>query len=142
MFDENRYTIYKNKDGRWRVYDKETKKVFSYPRLLMANKLGRSLEAGEDVHHIDGNTDNNSLDNLEIIDHKEHDRIHAQKYDWEDLEMICPECGNIFIWTIKQQKNKHNIRDMEKSGPYCSRHCCGIHNQKEQMRRKMHAECA
>lgn len=33
--DKNRYTTYTCEDGRVRVYDKITKKVTSYPRMLM-----------------------------------------------------------------------------------------------------------
>ena len=56
---------YRREDGRWVAYcvdDKGNPHIVSYPRILMAQKLGRPLEPNEDVHHIDGNTDNNSLD--------------------------------------------------------------------------------
>lgn len=138
MFDENRYNIYKNKDGRWRVYDKITRKVTSFPRLLMANKLGRPLMADEDVHHIDENPDNNNLTNLEVINHVKHEKIHTIKYDWQDKIMICPECGKEFLWTIKQQRT----RNRKKKGPFCSRRCVGLYGQREQMRRKTQTECA
>lgn len=145
MLDESRYTIYENKDGRTRVYDKETKKVTSYPRLLMANELGRPLEADEDVHHIDRNPLNNDINNLEVIKHAEHERLHALKYTYENKEMVCPICGNDFLWTIKSQRNKHREstrKGRKNAGPFCSNHCRGIANQQEQMRRKAQAECS
>ena len=61
--------IYKCKDGRTRVViknDDGTMTSKSYPRILMEEKLGRPLEPNEDVHHVDGNKENNSLDNLEL----------------------------------------------------------------------------
>ena len=67
MIDTKRYNIYVNKDGRYRCYDKVTKKVVSYPRILMAEKLGRPLEPYEDVHHIDGNCTNNKEENLQLL---------------------------------------------------------------------------
>lgn len=145
MLDESRYTIYENKDGRTRVYDKETKKVTSYPRLLMAIILGRPLEADEDVHHIDGNPSNNDVSNLKVINHVEHERQHGTKYYYEDKEMICPICGNHFIWSVSSQRNKRREISCGRnkgSGPYCSCHCRGIANQQEQMRRKAQAECS
>ena len=145
MLDESRYTIYTNKDGRTRVYDKQTKKVTSYPRLLMADQLGRPLEADEDVHHIDGNPLNNDLSNLEVINSMDHKRQHAIKYYFEDKEMVCPICGNTFLWTAKSQRYKQNeimCNRRSHAGPYCSNHCRGIANQQEQMRRKAQAECS
>ena len=53
MINKSRYNIYYNSDGRVRCYDKETKKVVSYPRILMEEKLGIPLEPYEQVHHID-----------------------------------------------------------------------------------------
>lgn len=134
------YNIYTNKDGRMRAYDKKTHKVFSYPRLLMSITLGRELEDDEDVHHIDGNPLNNNIENLEVINHTEHDRQHAIK-KYFDKEMVCPICKTVFLWTAKQQKrfkdSKRKVRKYsEQTGPYCSRHCAGIANQRVQMNNK------
>ena len=42
-------------------------------RLIMENKLGRYLDKRTElVHHIDGNRENNSIDNLKLITPKEH----------------------------------------------------------------------
>ena len=41
-------------------------------RWLMEQHLGRKLMSTEDVHHVDGNKQNNSLDNLQVIDHAAH----------------------------------------------------------------------
>jgi hypothetical protein len=45
-------------------------------RQIMENKLGRTLQFNEIVHHKDGNKLNNSLDNLEVMDRGEHARLH------------------------------------------------------------------
>lgn len=89
--------VYKRGDGRWIAYcvdDKGNPHIVSYPRILMEQKLGRPLEPNEDVHHIDGNTDNNSLNNLELRKHGDHQREHSQKY--VDTTEICMICGKSF----------------------------------------------
>ncbi len=88
---------YKCRDGRWRAYcvdENGNPRIVSYPRILMEQKLGRPLEPDEDVHHIDENMDNNSMDNLEVISHGEHQRQHQQKY--VNTVETCIICGNSF----------------------------------------------
>lgn len=46
-------------------------------RTLAEMKLGRKLTEGENVHHIDGNHSNNSVDNLKVLSKSEHMSIHA-----------------------------------------------------------------
>lgn len=52
---------------RWRSHNRnvETGTVLEH-RLVMAKKIGRPLEDGEVVHHIDGDKQNNAPDNLEL----------------------------------------------------------------------------
>ena len=126
MYDLSNYNVYTNKDGRMRAYNKTTHAVTSYPRLLMELKLGRPLLKTEDVHHKDENPLNNEIDNLEVIDHKEHDRQHGlsnKNRKYKDKEMTCPICNKIFIWTARQQSGfySHNCIN----GPFCSRSCSG-----------------
>ena len=39
--------------------------------------LMRRLFKNEVVHHIDGNRSNNSVENLAVIDNREHAKMHA-----------------------------------------------------------------
>ena len=140
MIDLSNYNVYTNKDGRMRAYNKITHSVTSYPRLLMELKLGRPLLKTEDVHHKDENPLNNDIENLEVIDHKEHERQHAQKYF--DKEMICPICNKKFIWTVKQQiwyngRTKRTIktRKYDRQPPCCSKHCSGVYSAMAQYKR-------
>lgn len=72
---DNMYIYVNQKDHRVRAYYKDSNGKLhtkSYPRILMEKKLGRPLKPYEDVHHIDGNPENNSLENLEIKIHGKH----------------------------------------------------------------------
>lgn len=46
-------------------------------RSLAELKFGRKLRTGEEVHHIDGNHENNKMDNLMILTASEHSKLHA-----------------------------------------------------------------
>ena len=47
------------------VPGEDKKKQVSLPRLMLAAKLGRWLEPWEQARHLDGNANNNHMDNLE-----------------------------------------------------------------------------
>lgn len=136
MIDKSKYTIYTNKDGRTRCYNKETKKVTSYPRLLMEEKLGRPLEPYEQVHHIDENPKNNSLDNLTIELLREHQKMHNPPKYFDKLA-TCYFCGKEFLWTAKQQREftQNKSRGRSQNQPFCSKHCVGLYGRNEQLRR-------
>lgn len=46
-------------------------------RGLAEIKIGRKLQPGEEVHHIDGNHENNDMENLKVLSASEHAKIHA-----------------------------------------------------------------
>jgi uncharacterized protein (DUF1330 family) len=48
-------------------------------RWVMEQHLGRRLVKTEDVHHKDGNRQNNHIDNLLLIDKPTHGRMEALK---------------------------------------------------------------
>ena len=114
-------TVYECKDGRTRAYVKESRKVVSYPRLVLEEKIGRPLVKNEQVHHIDGNPLNNDPENLTIEILGDHQRSHSQKYF--DKVVKCAYCGKDFMWTAKQQRtHRGNAKDSE---PFCSKSCSG-----------------
>jgi len=47
-------------------------------RLVMEKKLGRYLEKGEIVHHKDDDSENNTIDNLELMSKINHDRQNVK----------------------------------------------------------------
>lgn len=57
-------------------------------RILAEIKLGRELLPGEVVHHIDEDTFNDALDNLEIMTNEEHSRLHGNNQSKEKRKQI------------------------------------------------------
>ena len=47
-------------------------------RAIMEEYIGRPLKRTEHVHHINGDRTDNRIDNLELLDAKEHLRRHAK----------------------------------------------------------------
>jgi len=54
------------------------KKIYIH-REVMEKHLGRKLEKWEQVHHIDGNKHNNTINNLEVMSKSEHGRLHSNR---------------------------------------------------------------
>lgn len=44
-------------------------------RFVMAHFLGRELQSDEHIHHLDGNTLNNTIDNLVLLSNSDHTSI-------------------------------------------------------------------
>ena len=68
-------------------------------RLVMEQHLGRPLLSAEQVHHKDGNTRNNDLDNLEVmVDIQHHKLAHRRagsdlRHPDEDNPLVSCACG-------------------------------------------------
>jgi hypothetical protein len=57
-------------------------------RLVMSQHLGRALATDEHIHHIDGNKQNNSIENLQIIENSEHQILHESSCRLNTAEAI------------------------------------------------------
>ena len=98
---------------------------YIYTHILIAEKtLGRLLNKGEVVHHINHNRFDNDPKNLKVTTQskhfKEHKRITFAK-------VLCPHCGKIF----ERRKNQTHLI---KGGAVttCSPHCRASLNAKKQ----------
>ena len=57
-----------------------------YHRYLVEQKIGRELKREEQVHHINFDSGDNNIDNLLVISHKDHLKLHSQiEYVMKDL---------------------------------------------------------
>lgn len=64
-------------------------------RLVAAEMLGRALRPGEQVHHRNGNRQDNRPGNLEIVSPKEHSRRHLRDYCKRGHSLTDPE--NVYL---------------------------------------------
>lgn len=128
MYKDNTYVYTNPKDHRVRIiiYKDGKTTSMSYPKYLIEQHLGRKLHRSEHVHHIDGNPENNDLDNLMVIDCKLHEQMHNLKY--YDKIAVCDICHRSFIWTAKRQQEYYSrLRTHESQGIItCSKRCAGL----------------
>lgn len=90
-------------------------------RIIMENHLGRKLKSTELVHHIDGNPKNNNIKNLQVMNWKDHGKLHEKKAIF--IELICKNCNNKF------NKSKSAYNRLKKKGQkifVCSKKCHGL----------------
>lgn len=80
-------------------------------RTLMEQHLGRKLAKDEHVHHINGNKQDNRLENLVVLNASEHHKLHPTK--GYGLTKDCAKCGESF----KVQPSSISSRK------YCSQYC-------------------
>lgn len=80
-----------------------------YHRHVASLVLGRWLEPGEHVHHLDGDKENNEPENLVVVTNGEHQNLHRGPR----RQKKCKACGKKFtVW------HKRSI--------YCSQGCSKI----------------
>lgn len=85
-------------------------------REKLEKHLGRKLKSTEIVHHIDGNCENNSIDNLHIVTQKQHRAIHkTNPIDWEQklLQKLIKEKNNDCVKAVQSLKLFFSPRQLD-----------------------------
>lgn len=126
------------KDYPGKVYNIQNCLYCSEHIYVYWKQTGILPKTNEVIHHIDGNKHNNDITNLQLMSVEEHNKLHHKKYD--DKVMICPECGQEFVWTYKQQAKHYSSDKFRKQtilgkycGPFCSKSCAGRYTRRLQL---------
>lgn len=82
-------------------------------RWLMEQHLGRALVAGEQVHHRNGNRQDNRIENLQLVIDTEHAAHHADERLVHPRTKNCEVCGSPFTPHATKRKRQKT----------CSRPC-------------------
>lgn len=93
----------------------QTQKTFLYARYLLIISTGVFPSKGLDVDHIDGNRLNDTIGNLQWLDHIAN--IKKSKMS-KEVELICPHCSKTFRIPLRKTH-------LAKGGfaTYCGRSC-------------------
>lgn len=112
--------------GRFRVYRPDYPIPYFgegyVPRFLVVWWLhtGNVPQKGFDIHHKDGNKLNDRFDNLDILSHSEHSKIHNPQNKFFTLLLTCPNCNKEFNPSKRQVER---LRDEKIYPKYCSIGC-------------------
>jgi len=86
-------------------------------RIVMKEALNRELENNEIIHHIDGNKQNNKIENLKLTTLDEHNKHHLSN----KIEARCGFCGlKLMVHPYKLKNNKSGL-------VFCNNSCKGKH---------------
>ena len=90
--------------------------------VVAENKIKRLLEAGEIVHHINGNKKDNSESNLVVMSESEHSRFHSST-GRTMISLVCKNCGKEF-----EREARNTYIQSGYNNSFCSRRCNGLYN--------------
>ena len=74
---------------------KQTSGYKAEHRIIVEAEIGRKLTKDEQVHHKNGNKQDNSPENLELLTNSEHQRKHGNAITQRGsrIDKVCRECG-------------------------------------------------
>lgn len=90
-------------------------------RVIVENHIGRLLNENEVVHHINGDKKDNRIQNLEVMDKRQHNRHHGQEVGRKMLKLKCPWCKKEFI--LEQHNSFRHNKKRKRKYNCCSSKC-------------------
>lgn len=103
-----------SKDGYVKVYPQKGYKHCNIHQYIWMCANGCDIPEGYDIHHIDGNKQNNSIYNLELVEHKKHMSEHKiGKHYTEETKKKLSEShkGKIVSFETKLKMSKANVNN-------------------------------
>lgn len=91
--------IYRFKDGKRQKYH----------RHIMELHLGRALTPSEHVHHINGNSLDNRIENLEVLSSRDHHREHVSGDRLKNNGLSCFICKNFKSFDKFHRRNNRPL---------------------------------
>jgi len=65
-------------------------------RIIIENHLKRLLNSNEIVHHKNGDRFDNRIENLEVMNSKEHNKLRSKEQGKKMVLLKCPNCKKLF----------------------------------------------
>ena len=93
----------KTDNGYWFNNNNETGNVLYLHREKYKQEFGLTEEQikGYEVHHIDGNKDNNEIDNLKLLTTEEHHKLHNIRSE-SSHRHVCKKCGRTYWSSVSK----------------------------------------
>lgn len=98
-------------DKGYICYSRKSKKLQEH--RLVAARIHGKLRRGLHVHHVNGQPTDNRAENLQVLTHSEHMKVHAPT--GENVAVDCHQCGKTFT-RLKSQVER-------RSKSFCSVEC-------------------
>lgn len=110
---------------KYKQIRKDGKTILEH-RKIMEEYIGRELTKKEVVHHINGNSEDNRIENLKVMLVDEHNKFEASKKIVTRLLFYCHTCGVQIKLRPKYYKRK---KEKGVKNFFCSKSCLGKSSQ-------------